>query len=217
VTVPISDRRLVVGFDLDMTLIDSRRSVGTAMTALAAETGAPIDVAHVVASLGPPLEGALAPWFAGDELDAACDRFRELHGPLLHLTIPMLGAVAAVSAVRDRGGLVVVVTAKNELHAWTSLETVGIAPDVVVGWRFGAAKAEALRKHHAQAYVGDHLADVSAARAADVTAVSVATGCTTAEALRGAGTDVVLPDLLAFPRWLDSWIDQRLFERMDIL
>lgn len=201
---PGQDGRLVIGFDLDMTLIDSRRSVHAAMTALAAETGAPIDVDEIVATLGPPLEVVLAPWFEGEALAAACWRYRDLHGPFLGLTLPMPGAVEAVDAVAERGGRVIVVTAKFEPHAWTSLRTVGIEPDVVVGWRFGAAKGEALRRHHAKAYVGDHLADVEAAKAAGVVSVSVATGPATAEQLWAAGTDVVLPDLLAFPRWLDE-------------
>jgi phosphoglycolate phosphatase len=199
--------RLVVGFDLDMTLIDSRASVGAAMSALAAETGRPIDVDDITANLGPPLEMALAPWFDGAALDAAVVRFRQLHGDLLHLTAAMPGAQAAVGAVHDRGGRVVVVTAKFEPHAWTSLRQVDIRPDVVVGWRFGAAKGQALREYHAQAYVGDHLADVAAARAAGVVSVSVATGGTTPDVLWAAGTDVVLPDLLAFPGWLKERID----------
>jgi phosphoglycolate phosphatase-like HAD superfamily hydrolase len=197
-----SNDRLVVGFDLDMTLIDSRRSVGAAMTALAAETGTPIDVESITSALGPPLEIALAPWFTGDDLAAAVIRFRHFHGDLLHLTAPMPGAVAAVEAVHDREGRVVVVTAKFEPHAWASLATVGIPVDAVVGWRFGAAKGEALREHHAQIYVGDHLADVAAAQAAGVLSVSVATGSASPGDLWAAGTDVVLPDLLAFPGWL---------------
>jgi phosphoglycolate phosphatase len=209
---PERDEPLVIGFDLDMTLIDSRRSVHAAMTALAAETEAPIDIEEIVATLGPPLEVALAPWFEGDALTAACWRYRDLHGPFLGLTQPMPGAVAAVDAVRARGGRVIVVTAKFEPHAWTSLRTVGVEPDIVVGWLFGAAKGEALRQHHAQAYVGDHRADVDAAKAAGVVSVSVATGSTTAEELRAAGTDFVLPDLVAFPSWLDQWLDQR-FDR----
>ncbi|MDQ1356578.1 MAG: phosphoglycolate phosphatase [Acidimicrobiaceae bacterium] len=204
-----------MGFDLDMTLIDSRNSIGAAMTALAADTGVPIDVEHIVATLGPPLEISLAPWFAGPELDAAVVRFREFHGDLLHLTLPMPGALAAVTAVHDLGGLVVVVTAKFEPHAWTSLQTVGIKPDVVVGWRFGAAKAGALLQHSARAYVGDHLADVAAAKVAGIVSVGVATGSTSPAALVDAGADVVLPDLLAFPQWLDGFADRRWLDGVD--
>jgi phosphoglycolate phosphatase len=196
---------LVVGFDLDMTLIDSRRSIRAALTELAAETGAAIDVEHIVATLGPPLEVALAPWFSGRGLGAAVQRFRDLHGPLLGLTLPMPGAVEAVADVVARGGRVIVVTAKFEPHAWTALRTVGIGVDAVVGWRFGEAKGEALREHRAQAYVGDHVADVAAARAGGVVSVSVATGGTTPEELRAAGSDVILTDLFALPAWLDQW------------
>jgi phosphoglycolate phosphatase len=205
--VPGRSEPLVIGFDLDMTLIDSRRSIRAAMTELAAETGAPIDVEHIVATLGPPLEVALAPWFEGPDLAAAVQRFRDLHGPLLGLTLPMPGAVEAVGAIAARGGRVIVVTAKFEPHARTALRTVGIEVDAVVGWRFGAAKGEALRQYRAQAYVGDHLADVAAARAGGVMAVSVATGGTTPDELRAAGTDVILADLFALPAWLNEWQD----------
>ena len=200
------DGRLVVGFDLDMTLIDSRPSIEMALVDLAAETGAPIEIAHIVGTLGPPLEVTLAPWFEGEALVAACDRFREIHGALLHFTLPMPGAVAAVDAVWRYKGKVVVVTSKFEPHARISLETIGITPDALVGWRFGAAKGEALRTHHAQAYVGDHLADVAAARAAGIVSVTVASGSTPPEDLWQAGADYVLPDLLAFPAWLDEKI-----------
>jgi phosphoglycolate phosphatase len=209
------DAPLVVGFDLDMTLIDSRPSVEVALNALAAETGKPIDVDYLVATLGPPLDVVLAPWFEGDALDAACERYRQLHAPFLYLTQPMPGAVAAVAAVRHRDGRVVVVTSKFEPHARTSIQTIGIEPDALVGWRFGAAKGEALREHGAQAYVGDHLADVAAAGAGGVISVSVATGSTSCAALRDAGTDFVLPDLLAFPRWLDAWLDDNLDDWLD--
>ena len=110
-----------------------------------------------------------------------------------------------MAAVHYRGGRVIVVTAKFEPHARIALRTVGIKVDVVVGWQFGAAKGEALRRYQAQAYVGDHLADVAAARAGGVMAVSVATGRHPADALRAAGTDVILADLFALPAWLNEW------------
>ena len=56
---------LVVGFDLDMTLIDSRPGVHATICALVAETGVLIDPDVVVARLGPPLEQELAALGAG--------------------------------------------------------------------------------------------------------------------------------------------------------
>ena len=57
-----------------------------------------------------------------------------------------------------------------------------------------------------EVYVGDHLGDVSGARAADALAVAVATGPISAEDLAAAGADVVLPDLSHFPQWLESYL-----------
>lgn len=161
-------RHMVVGFDLDMTLIDSRHSVRTALEALAAETGAPIDVDYVVAHLGLPLEMELSPWFDESVIATVCDRYRAIHGELLHLTRPMPGAFDAVAAVRRHRGQVLVVTSKFEPHARASLAAIDIVPDAVVGWRFGAAKGPALREYGGWAYVGDHLGDVAAAKAAGV-------------------------------------------------
>ena len=198
---------LVVGFDLDMTLIDPRRGVRTALHALSQDTGVAIDVELVVSTLGPPLETALSPWFDGDALERACWRYRDLHGAILvDHTDPMPGAVEAVGAVRDQGGTVIVVTAKYEPHAHTSLTAVGIEADLVVGWKYGPAKGAVLRDHGAQVYVGDHPADVVAAHVGGSLCVAVATGSAPASTLRAAGAEVVLSSLLLFPTWLETWL-----------
>ena len=59
---------LVVGFDLDMTLIDSRPGIAVALDALSAETGVPIDSAAAVSRLGPPLDEELAYWFPAEQV-----------------------------------------------------------------------------------------------------------------------------------------------------
>jgi phosphoglycolate phosphatase-like HAD superfamily hydrolase len=198
---------LVVGFDLDMTLIDPRRSVRMALSALVEDTGVAIDIEHIVLTLGPPLEETLSPWFKGEELNEACWRYRELHGAVLDdQTDPMPGAVEAVNTVKDLGGRTVVVTAKYEPHAQASLKSVGIVADAVIGWRYGAAKGQTLREYGAQVYVGDHPADVLAAQVGGAISVAVATGGTTASALDNAGADVVLTNLLDFPTWLRGWL-----------
>ena len=73
---------LVIGFDLDMTLIDSRVGVRDAMVALVAETGAPIDPDVVASRLGPPLEQELADWVPADQIDPLADRYRELYAEM---------------------------------------------------------------------------------------------------------------------------------------
>lgn len=192
-----------VGFDLDMTLIDSRPGIREAYVALARETDTYIDVDLVVTRLGPPLEQELAHWFPQERIQEVADRYREIYptyaiGP----TLAMAGAREAVAAVKAHGGRAIVVTAKHEPNAKLHLEHLGIEPDAVIGWLWAEAKGEALREHGATVYVGDHTGDVRGARTADALSVAVATGPCDAEELRAAGADTVLADLTQFPAWL---------------
>ncbi|MGC5530364.1 HAD family hydrolase [Streptomyces sp. SR-10] len=197
---------LTVGFDLDMTLVDSRPGIAAAYRALSAETGVEIDVDLVVSRIGPPLETELAHWFPADGVAAAADRYREIYPD--HAIAPstaLAGARESVAAVRALGGRAIVVTAKYEPNAKLHLAHLGIEPDTVVGWLWAEAKGEALREHGAQVYVGDHTGDVRGARAAGALSVAVTTGPCDAAELRTAGADVVLEDLTGFPAWLAAF------------
>ncbi|MFJ9685996.1 HAD family hydrolase [Streptomyces bacillaris] len=197
---------LTVGFDLDMTLIDSRPGIAATYRALAAETGVRIDDALVVSRIGPPLEDELAHWFPADRVAAAADRYRELYvDHAIAPTTALAGARESVAAVRALGGRAIVVTAKYEPNAKLHLAHLGIEPDAVIGWLWAEAKGEALREYGAQVYVGDHLGDVRGARAAGAVSVAVTTGPCGAEELREAGADVVLSELTEFPAWLRTF------------
>ncbi|MHC0429931.1 HAD family hydrolase [Streptomyces sp. O3] len=192
-----------VGFDLDMTLIDSRPGIRAVYQALSAETGVRIDADVAVSRLGPPLEHEVARWVPEERVPAICERFRELYPTYAIEPTPALpGAREAVAAVREQGGRAIVVTAKNELHAKLHLARLGIEPDAVVGWLWAEAKAEALREYEAAVYVGDHLGDVRGARSAGALSVAVPTGPCDADELRAEGADVLLSDLTEFPGWL---------------
>ncbi|UYQ62869.1 HAD family hydrolase [Streptomyces peucetius] len=197
---------LTVGFDLDMTLIDSRPGIHAAYRALSAETGVRIDADLAVTRLGPPLEQELAHWFPDERIREMADRYREMYpvhaiGP----TPAMSGAHEAVASVQGLGGRAIVVTAKHEPNAELHLAHLGIEPDATIGWLWAEAKAEALREHGASVYVGDHTGDVRGARLAGALSVAVPTGPCDADELRAAGADVVLEDLTAFPAWLRSF------------
>ena len=86
-----------------------------------------------------------------------------------------------------------------------TLRFLGLEVDEVVGSVFGAAKGEALAAFGAAAYVGDHIADIEAARAGGAVSVAVATGPYTADELRDHGADVILPDLTGFAAWYEDW------------
>lgn len=160
------ETQLTVGFDLDMTLIDSRPGIKAAFQALSAETGTFIDADEVVTRLGPPLDTELAYWFPEAEIPAMADRFREIYPThAIEPTPAMPGAREAIEAVRALGGRAIVVTAKYEPNARLHLDHLGIKPDAVIGWLWAEAKAGALREYNAQVYVGDHVGDVRGARA----------------------------------------------------
>lgn len=198
---------LVVGFDLDMTLIDGRPGILATIEALNVETGVPVDGELMISRLGPTLEMELANYFPESEIPPVADRFRELYatlGPPGTVLLP--GAIVAVRAVRDAGGRTLVVTAKYGPNAHRCLNHVGLAVDDVVGWRYGTAKGETLREHNAAIYVGDTPADIVGARGAGAVAVMVPSGPSDADELRAAGADVVLDTLFDFPTWLASWL-----------
>ena len=195
---------LVVGFDLDMTLVDSRPGIMATLMELQRETGAPIATDEMLDAL---LRRNVDLEF-GDRFDAALaatwsDRFRELyvvHGvPGTHV---LPGARQSVAAVRDLGGRAVVVTAKYEPNARRCLEQVGLEVDAVFGWRYADAKADTLRDEGAAVYVGDTPNDVRAAARAGVHMVAVTTGPHREDELRAAGATTVLHSLVHFPGWL---------------
>ncbi|MDG9719246.1 HAD family hydrolase [Streptomyces sp. DH24] len=197
-----------VGFDLDMTLIDSRPGIHACYTALAERTGTYIDADLAVTRLGPPLAEELAHWFPADEVPAVADTYRAMYPAIAITATPaMTGAREAIAAVREAGGRAIVVTAKFEPNAKLHLAHLGIEPDAVVGDLWAEQKAEALREYGAGIYVGDHTGDVRGARTAGALAVAVATGPCDAAELREAGADVVLADLTEFPAWLAAHLE----------
>ncbi|MEU1665130.1 haloacid dehalogenase-like hydrolase [Streptomyces sparsogenes] len=199
---------LTVGFDLDMTLIDSRPGIKAAYEALSAATGTFIDAELAITRLGPPLEQELAHWFPDERIEEVGEAYRALYPEYaIAPTLAMPGAREAVAAVRAAGGRAVVVTAKHEPNAKLHVAHLGIEADAVVGWLWAEAKAEALREYGASVYVGDHTGDVRGARTAGALSVAVATGPCDAEELRAAGADVVLNDLTAFPQWLAGHLE----------
>ncbi|PZG15655.1 haloacid dehalogenase [Micromonospora craterilacus] len=198
---------LTVGFDLDMTLVDSRPGIAATYRALTERTGVPVDAEAAVSRLGPPLRTEIARWFPPGQVEEAVDVFRELYSAYaITPTVPLPGARAALDAVRERGVRVLVVTSKIGRLARLHLDHLGLMVDELAGDLFAEEKATALRAHHATHYVGDHVADMVAAAAAGVPGIAVATGPCSVDELRDAGAATVLADLTGFPAALDGMI-----------
>ena len=205
----------VVGFDLDMTLVDSAAGIAATAQVALAEVGRHVTAEQLWPHVGIPLEDALQLVAPGVDAIAVTHRYRELyaeHGIPPITALP--GAAEAMRSVHAAGGRVLVVSAKIEDAVRRVLDHVGLAhppsgPDLVAGGRFAAAKGVLLRAEGADVYVGDHPGDVEAARVGGAVAVAVATGSYSADRLARAGADVVLPDLRAFPEWLGGLVARR--------
>ncbi|QTZ93505.1 HAD family hydrolase [Streptomyces auratus] len=198
---------LTVGFDLDMTLIDSRPGIKAAYQELSARTGTFVDAEAAVTRLGPPLEQEISRWFPEERVAEISALYRALYpAHAITATTAMPGAREALDAVHAAGGRAIVVTAKYEPNAKLHLTHLGLAADAVIGDLWAEAKAEALRAHEARIYVGDHTGDVRGAHTAGALSVAVATGPCDADELRAAGAEVLLADLTDFPSWLKRYV-----------
>jgi phosphoglycolate phosphatase len=195
---------VITGFDLDMTLIDSRPGIKAVYEQVVLESGAEIDTDLVVSRLGPPVEWELGHWMPEAEVKRWADRYRELYPAIaLDLVTAMPGAHDAVEAANKRGGSILI-TAKHTPNARLHVDHLGLPVGEVFGGTWREAKGIVLREQGATTYVGDHVHDMDAARFAGVVGVGVTTGPSTADDLRDAGADTVLTTLEDFPGWLDQ-------------
>lgn len=191
-----------VGFDLDMTLIDSRPAILESFAAVARETGVPIDLDQADERLGIKLEDELAHWFGPERVPDAAEIYRRHYVALAgEHTSPLPGARQALEAVRNAGERAVIITAKHPVSVGPSLRAAGLEADETFTFVHGPEKGTVLVKIGASAYIGDTPADMAAAVTAGVTAVGVPTGSFTAAQLSDAGADVVLTSLTEFPEW----------------
>jgi phosphoglycolate phosphatase len=195
-----------VGFDLDMTLINSRPAILAAWEHLAREAGVPIDLAEVDTRMGLKLEDEAAYWFPPDRLDWAAAGYRRHYVRLApQLTTALPGALESLAAVAAAGAAAVIITAKHPVSVGPSLTAAGISGAQVYPHVHGPEKAEVLARIGASVYVGDTPPDMAAARAAGVRAVGVSTGSFARTELSEAGADLVLDSLTQFPAWYAAY------------
>jgi phosphoglycolate phosphatase len=191
-----------VGFDLDMTLIDSRSAILASFAALGRDTATAIDLAAVDSRLGIKLEDELGFWYPPDQHATAAVIYRRHYVRLAEqMTTSLPGAHEALAAVRAAGERVVIITAKHAISVAPSLRAVGLEAEEVFTFVHGPEKAAVLSRIGAAAYVGDSPPDMAAAVQAGVRAVGVATGSFSGDDLARAGADVVLDSLAGFPTW----------------
>jgi phosphoglycolate phosphatase len=196
---------LTVGFDLDLTLVDSHERIISAYIRALRDLGVEVSSDDLVPHLGIPLTHTAAAVAPAVDADALVLRYRHYYDePGAPRTLPMSGAADALRCVRAAGGRTVVVSAKFTPAVHKALDEAGLTDlvDVVHGELFAEDKATALIAEGASIYVGDHPGDMAAALAADAYAVGVTTGANDKTALLAAGAAVTFTNLDAFAAWL---------------
>jgi len=191
-----------VGFDLDLTLINSRPAIMAAWSAVADELGVHIDLAEVDTRMGIKLEDEVSYWFPAHGQQAAADSYRRHYVQLAPtMTFVLPGAAEALAAVHLAGERAVIITAKHPVSVGPSLDAVALAADEVFMHVHGPEKAAVLARIDAAVYVGDTPADMAAARDGGAVGVGVPTGSFDRADLMASGAQVVLGSLLEFPSW----------------
>jgi len=212
VTAPLgATAPLTVGFDLDLTLVDSQERIISAYIRSLGDLGVEVSQQELAPHLGMPLAHTAAAVGAAVDVDALVLLYRRYYDePSAPRTLAMQGALAALRAVRAEGGRTVVVSAKFTPAVHKALAEARLTDlvDVAYGELFARDKASALIAEGASVYVGDHPGDMTAARTAGAYAVGVTTGANDEAALLAAGADVTMPDLDTFVGWLPGHISR---------
>jgi phosphoglycolate phosphatase len=191
-----------VGFDLDLTLIDSRSAIMAAWSEVVRETGVEIDLVAVARRLGVKLEDEIPFWFPVDQVESVAATYRRHYVRLAPgLTTALPGAPEALAAVRAAGETPVILTAKHLVSVGPSMTAASLAVREIFTHVHGPEKAAVLARIRAAAYVGDTPHDMIAARSAGAHAVGVPTGSFAAAELLAAGAHIVLSSLQEFPAW----------------
>src|ERR1039458_794744 len=213
VTAPLGmSAPLTIGFDLDLTLVDSHERIISAYIRALSDLGVVVSSEQLAPHLGMPLIHTAAAVGAAVDADALVLLYRHYYDePGAPRTLPMPGAPEALAAVRAAGGRTVVVSAKFTPAVHEALAEAGLTDlvDVAYGELFAHDKATALIAEGARIYVGDHSGDMAAAHTAGAYAVGVTTGANDEAALLAAGADLAVPNLATFVSWLAGHSDDR--------
>src|ERR687891_909388 len=137
----VTDMRPVVGFDLDLTLVDSADGIVATFVETARRLETYVDPDVVRALIGVPLEATsealLAPHLVADGVRTYRDLYPTIGVPGTTL---LPGAAEAVSAVNRHGGRAVVVSAKIEPAVLARLHHLGLQGDAPAGGPLPQAK-----------------------------------------------------------------------------
>ena len=166
---------LTVGFDLDMTLVDSSQAILLTTQKVLKSLDITVEEAVITQSVGLPIRDSFKVW-VGDQNVQAYESYVTHYQSTGYLSADVLpGAKELLLELVGRGIKVVIITAKNKKSAEIQLSHLGIPYSEIVGGAFRESKTEAMLKTGCVEYVGDHIEDYAAAEKAGIHFIGVAT------------------------------------------
>ena len=164
-----------VGFDLDMTLVDSSQAILLSTQEVLRNFNTEVDQEVIARSVGLPIKESFKTW-VGENYLRAYESYVEHYQSAGYLNSHALpGAQALLGSLVEQGTKVVVITAKNEQSAEIQLRHLAIPYSELVGGAFQEGKTEAMLKTGCVEYVGDHIEDYRAASKAGIHFIGVTT------------------------------------------
>lgn len=206
---------LTIGFDLDMTLVDSAAGICACMTAvLDRHSIRGISEDSMYATIGRPLRDAFADWVPQDKVDEIVAEYRADFDSIALPVMKLLpGAIEALDLLERKEDVsILVVSSRKQESLESILDYLNIRKRfrLIKGGVFGEQKGEVLREEGCAIYVGDHVGDVRGAKAGGCLSIAVCTGPSTRETLEAEGADVIMNSLEEFPTWLSTFLHRGL-------
>ena len=164
-----------VGFDLDMTLVDSSQAILLTTQKVLRSFNTEVDEEMIARSVGLPIKESFKEW-VGDQYLQAYESYVDLYQRSGYLNSHALpGAQELLGELVGLGTKVVVITAKNRQSAEIQLRHLAIPYSELVGGAFQEGKTEAMLETGCVEYVGDHIEEYRAASKAGIHFIGVTT------------------------------------------
>lgn len=162
-----------VGFDLDMTLVDSSEAIVQTSLKVLKNFSAEVDHEEIYESVGLPIKESFKKWVGVEYLEAYQQYVSEYQNSGYRLSTSLPGAKLLLDTLIVNGVRVIVITAKNPKSAEIQLSHLKIPFTLLVGDVFREGKTQAMTKTGCIEYVGDHIEDYLASCGAGIPFIGV--------------------------------------------
>ncbi len=196
-----------IGFDLDMTLVDSNLGLVKTLSKIFPEKSEIQEDWFVQKISGLPLKEILNFLAQEDQIAMVEKAFLDLY-PSIGVGHSKLypGAIAALNCVRKSGYEPIIVSAKSPINLNKMISHFELPVKLAVGGVHGLGKSKVLQKNNAKLYVGDQESDVFSAHKAGISAVRIVARDANPEF---TNADWTLNDIGSFPEWFQGWLESQ--------